>query len=583
MSTEDNVHRFIAIKVQEFLLVSSLPTSNDDNQAEKKKEIACDILEALDQLRTPEGRARDAEYFQQNGGVLTVATDLFMQWKSQLVIGEPPTPVSPAQSEQPEQPLRPTTPPSSDTNLLRLSLDQNKLFVSDLKKAYESFQDKCDPSPGNPQEIKLKLGQCDIFTPFLAAHVGVYDGRYKYHDVLVAASRFFLAGETNTQINVLARGIVLADAANAAAREYAAVDPRGAAYDALANLSDDKDNAPSNPLHQEPLAIAARKAANAFLGRGGEKSKAWISMCKLKGPCKTQAFLVAITVVQIKTIMLISVEMWKEKFEGATNRTDFFKDLEALGNAITGKSILGLSIAGLIEDVLVEGTFRKLSLAHANTLSQCWNNLNEDMTSKVWLPQYGIAEADSLILDNPSEPWTPPAVTQPIPRPYLSKDDKSMDMYRRTGVRLIVYTPRCLNVSEVLVESGYPKSRVLDLALALLCTSPTELGHSTTYSFIMDDYETIRAAAAQHLRPAGPSKKDKGGPITKILTTFDNKTEKFRNHHIFSNLLNDIQRGTTETLDLFAAHFQVLEEFVTSEGGNEDDGGEADENEYVQV
>lgn len=582
MSTDDIVHRLATIKLQELLLVSALP--KDAKHEERIREIVGDVLQALQQLRTPEETARDAEYFEQNGGILSLSGNSFEQWKSRLMIQEPPAPSQIL--VPPDIRTIPLPPPPSQPGLLYLSIEKNRRFLSDLQKAYENLKATLSAAPtgfGNPQEIKLELGQCDVFTPFLAAHVGVYDGRCKYHDVLVAGSQFFRIGETNTRIGVLAKGIVLANAAITVDSGYAAVDPRGAAYDALANLSDDKDNVPSNPLYQEPLAIAARDAANAFLGRGGEKSKAWISMSKLKGPCKTQAFLIAITIVQIKAMMLIRVKMWKEKFEGANNRTNFFKDLEALGNAITGKSILGLSIAGLIEDVLVDGTFRKLSSAHANTLSQCWCNLNEDMTSKVWLPQYGIAEADSLILENPGEPWTPPAATQPILRPYLSKDDTSMCLYRRAAVRSIVYTARCLNVSEVLVESGFPKGRVLDLSLALLCTSPTELGHTGTYSFIMDDYEAIRAAAAQHLRPAGPSKKDKGGPITKILTTFDSKTEKFQNHHIFSNLLNDIQRGTTETLDLFAALFQVLEEFVRSEGGNEDDGDEADENEHVQV
>ena len=258
----------------------------------------------------------------------------------------------------------------------------------------------------------------------------------------------------------LARGIAVARATNTANREYPAVDPRGAAYDALAHLSDNENDGSSlKPLYQAPLAIAAREATNAFLGRGGERNKAWLTIAKLKGPCKTQAFLIAMTMVQIKAMMLIRVEMWKKKFEGVDSRVEFFKDLEDLGTAITGTSILDLSIAGLIEDVLVEGSFRKLSSAHAKTLSKCWNNLNEDMTSKVWLPQYGIAEADSLVLENFDEPWAPPAVTQPILRPYLSKDDTSMCLYRRAAVRSIVYTPRALRVAQILVESGFPDDR----------------------------------------------------------------------------------------------------------------------------
>lgn len=574
MSDEDQVHRFIAIKLNELHLVSSEP--NDDNQVEKRKEITSNILKALGSLRTPEERASDGEYFEQNGGAEAIAKELFMEWKCQLMAQQPS-----GIRATPGPPL-PSPPPPSQPSLFRLSLDQNKLFFSDLKTTYNSLKDAYNPSTDIPQEIKLKLGQCDVFTPFLAAHVGVYEGRYKYHDVLKAGSRVLCIFETDFQVNALARGIAVASATDTANREYPAVDPRGAAYDALARLNDnEKDSSSLEPLYQHPFAVAARDATNEYNGKGGEQNKAWLTVSKLKGPCKTQAFNMVVTMVEIKTLMLIRVEMWKEKFE--SNRGDFFKQLEALGIAVTGKSVLVLSITELIENVLVEGTFQKLSSAQGKTLAQCWSYINEDMTSKVWLQQYGIAEADPLILDNYDEPWTPSAVTQPILRPYLSKDDKSMDMYRRAGVRLITYTSRCLNISKVLVGSGYPENRVLDFAFALPCTSPTELGHSTTYNFIMDDYETIRAAAAQHLRPAGPSKKDKGGPITKILTTFDNKTEKFRNHHIFSNLLSDIQRGSTETLDLFAALFQVLEEFVESEEDTEGEREETDENEQVQV
>ena len=99
----------------------------------------------------------------------------------------------------------------------------------------------------------------------------------------------------------------------------------------------------------------------------------------------------------------------------------------------------------------------------------------------------------------------------------------------------------------------------------------------------MGDDEAIRASAAQYLRPPGSDKKDKGGPVTKMLTTFENKTEKFRNHRVFSNLLNDIQRGTTETLDMFTTLFQVLEELNGSEELDEVERNETSQNEHVQV
>ena len=592
MSTEDIVHRLATIKLQELLLVSALP--KDAKHEERIREIVGSIQQALQQLRTPEEKARDAEYFEQNGGILALSGHTFEQWKSQLMIQEPPAPPSPPQSvasrpTTPGPPLPPSPPPPSQPSLLRLSIAKNKLFLSDLKEAYESLKIALSAESSTPaglrnsQEIKLKLGQCDVFTPFLVAHVGVYDGQYKYHDVLVAGSRILSIFGIDFQVNALARGIAVAKATNTTNRDYPVVDPRGAAYDALAKLSDDNDSSSLDPKYHDPLAIAAREATNAFNGRGGEKNKAWLMVSKLKGPCKTQAYLLVTTIVQIKTMMLIRVEMWKEKFEGVDSRAGFFKDLEALGIAITGKSILGLSIAGLIEDVLVEGTFRKLSSAHCRTLKQCWHNLNEDMTSKVWLPQYAIAEADSLVLENYHEPWGPPAVTQPILRPYLSKDDSSMGHYRRAAVRSVVYTPRALKVAQILVEAGFPEDRILELALALLCTAPSDLGNSAMYNFLMDDDESIRSDAAQYLRPAGPSKKDKGGPVTKMIITLENKAEKFRNHHIFSNPLNDIERGTTETLDTFTAIFQVLEDLIGSVEVDEVERNETGDNEHAQV
>lgn len=71
MSTDDIVHRLATIKLQELLLVSALP--KDAKHEERIREIVGDVLQALQQLRTPEETARDAEYFEQNGGILSLS------------------------------------------------------------------------------------------------------------------------------------------------------------------------------------------------------------------------------------------------------------------------------------------------------------------------------------------------------------------------------------------------------------------------------------------------------------------------------------------------------------------------------
>ena len=580
--------------------------------------------------RGPEGAASDNDYFAANGGLGALAGVSYLEWQSELALQEsdqqpePPRDPSPGRSlgensavHQAKEPsdeindetngptLRPrrtaTTLHQNDADdndndevvedgdvpapsALRLSVAQNDSALSDLKTAYDSRRASLnirDESTLNVQNessaIMLELVQCDLFNPFLMTYLGVYDPDTptKFHDVLVAGSELMHILQTNLEVGALAKGIVLADASNTANAEYPAAKLRAPAYDVLAILHSINDSTKLDPLFKHPLAIEARDATNKLLGKGGKKSKAWMKTSKLKGACKIQFALVGNLMVQIKTLMLISVDDWRAKFPG---RADFFKRLEAMCSATTGKPFLSLRITELIEETLVKGASMELSPEHERVRLEAWTNIAEDFTGKTWLPQYAIAEADPLELKNYDEPWTPPDVPQPVLRPFLSKDSQSTNVIRRSAVRSVVFTQRSLRVADVLMESGYPEERYLHLALAVLCLATSDLGNTQAYNFLMDDDAAIRAKATEYLRlPAPDDRSDKGGAVIKMLTTLDAKMETFRVHHVFVNLSDDVRNGTTSTLDRLSAYFERLAELAASEEESEDDesiGGE---------
>ena len=153
-----------------------------------------------------------------------------------------------------------------------------------------------------------------------------------------------------------------------------------------------------------------------------------------------------------------------------------------------------------------------------------------------------------------------------------------MNVIRRAAVRSVVFTQESWRVANVLVESGYPEDRLLHLPLSVLCLATSDLGNTQAYNFLMDDDAAIRAKAAEYLRlPNSGDRSDKGGAIIKMLTTLDAKLEKFRGHHVFVNLSDDVRNGTTSTLDRLSAYFERLAELAAPEEESEDDesiGGE---------
>lgn len=480
----------------------------------------------------------------------------------------PPPPLPPSPSPPPSPPSRPT-----DTDdVIPLAVKSSVAFTSSLKEVYDGHRPALGAVGGG---LPLEMGQCDLFTPLNVVLVGVFGGEKTFHDVLVAASQSLLLGGSTMEVSALAKGVVVARNTSQVDEDYPVVDIWGPASEALTKWNPNKkkdDDVVLDPLYQQPLAVAARNATKAYLGK--DDVEAWVGASKTPKASSTQSFVVASIVVQIKVMYLIKFSDWVREF-GKGKYAELFKSFARFGREITGNSIDDLNIVQIIECVLVKASKMDLSEEDETIELQFWRRMESDLSKKNWLEYFAIAEDDPLVLKDFDVPWAPAAPVDEVPtlsRPFLSKNDRKMDFHRRAAARYISYTARALQVAYELEPLGYPGD-ILELPLALLCAAPSDLGNKSKYNFLMEDQATLRTKSSEYLRPAG-AKKDKGGIVTEMLSTLSYKMKVFRDQYVFSNLLEDMDNGETSMLDRYSSYFGKFLSLVSM--GSDDEGARDD-------
>jgi len=381
--------------------------------------------------------------------------------------------------------------------------------------------------------------------------------RFSFQDIIVAGARFAQIVSMKQHIGSIAKQFVVLSSETKAARDYSVTDLSLPVCDTIGQSEKDDEiiadkEAERNRLSALPLAIAARKAAEST-------ERGWLHVAKTSQNCKTQINMVKHLVVLAKVLIQITFDVWKERC-CISNEPDrkFFEDVRLLGKKILGRSILSLTLSEIIGKVFVEASFRDLSDDEKSTVHKFWCRIKKDLASVVFAPEYRIAEAESLMVASPENPWTPPVNVPVLSDPKFGSTDKAGAKKRRACVKFIVYAERAYQQAEAMIPYGYPEDRLLDLPLAVLCLSPSEVDIGK-YDFLMST--EIQSKAVSLL--------SKSGHVTRMLQMLDTKSKSFNNNYEFIDIAPDLRNGTNSALDLVTAFLDA------ASGGSEGDFGEA--------
>ena len=571
-------------------LINLLLHDKELDPAFVKSRIKCLTTEAADcasVLRSTEGKARDANYFQKHGDAFAIAIkehgELRIDHLAQedgegdsgrRTSGSPaqspprsprsPTPQSPSRSSTTESPstatptLTPTPTPSSKKSPPKppgdpplTQTNPGQALLNKTVGICEEFEMELDDAYEDPNARSLVHGQFDPNTPLLLVLAGVLGlrgrsmaRRYSFNDVLVMISKYVRLTQKKRDIGSIAKKIAKLDAQSKASNDYYVIDLTQPVYTVLNQAEEDEAaianvQAERDRLASLPLAVAAQEVT------GGREH--WLQESKTSSACGTQSTIVTFIAVFIKVLMQITFDEWEQSFKGARDQqANEFQDIRLFGEKIFGGPIGQLSIADIFSKVLVEASYQDLSEEEKKTESAMRARLQKDMVSRKMLPYFEIAESESLVMA--SDVWTPPeSGALNLGNPHFSRKDTVGDKRRRSGAKYLLHALMSRRVGEAMVPFGFSASQTFEFGLSILCVSPTEIDRDK-FNFLGSDDVSILA----------PTLLAKNGTVPKMLAMFTKKMKSFGKNYEFLDIVDDRRNKTRSMQELVTAYIDKM-------------------------
>ena len=477
--------------------------------ASVKSRIKCLATEAADcvsVLRSTEGKARDANYFEKHGDEFTLAMKEHGEWRVDHLVregdeddrsgpsGSPAqSPPRSPRSPEPQSPSRSSTtdptPTPMPTPLPQKSpprtpgdptqTNPGQALLNETVGICEEFEMVLDDVYEDPNASSLVHGQFDPNTPLLFVLAGVLGlrglamaRRYSFNDVLVMISKYARLTQKKRDIGSIAKKIAKLDAQSKASNDYSVIDLTQPVYTVLNQAEEDEAaianvQAERDRLASLPLAVAAREVT------GGREH--WLQESKTSSACGTQSTIVTFIAVFIKVLMQITFDKWEQLFKGSRDQqANEFQEIRLFGEKIFGGPIGQLSIADIFSKVLVEASYLDLSEEEKKAESTMRARLQKDMVSRKMLPYFEIAESESLVMASEEDVWTPPENgALNLRNPHFSRKDTVGDKRRRSSAKYLLHTLMSRRVGEAMVPFGFSASQTFEFGLSILCVSPT--------------------------------------------------------------------------------------------------------------
>lgn len=623
---EDFIHRTVERNVHLINLVQCEKDILPEARAERVRKISSEIRKCMAKLRSEDGKARDKEYYGQEGNdSLSMAATAHAKWcdnhqhlfdngevesisavdnggevesisgssqeeaqtlppPSPLVPSEPP--VSPPREPQPELELEVVsadglateseTESEAQPSPLDLAIETNNNFEAAIEDAL-----LCDES----QEGHTHHMVAERFDPCTPALLVVCDvvgarglqaaRRSSFNDIIAAGSRYGQITQTKNIIGPIARSIATLRAKSKANADYGGIDHTKPVCVALNSVEESEQvdvdaESEIGRLSSQPHVVAASAAAKRI-------GKNFMQIAKSGRHCQTQDTIITSQVVCAKTFVQITFDVWVDR----CGRDDWclFQRFRQFSEKTYGGKVGSLTLDLIVSKVLVEASFQQLSADDQRTAAEFASRLKRDISSTAFLAEVQIAESDPLILSNPDQPWKPPVLSTPLTNPHFGRNDGTGQKRRRIMAKHFFYTMFSRLFGHTITSFGFPEERVLDLSLAVLCTAATKIDEGK-YGIFMSSPSTVRSKAPVLLK--------RNGDIDSILNAFDTKTTAFRNNYEFMDIAPDLLGGTTKTLDVVSAFldraFAVEGNDVVVVGeSNRDNGAENEEQQQVQI
>lgn len=577
------------------------------------RSLTTEAADCASVLRSTEGKARDANFFEKHGDAFTLAIKEHEKWRvdhlaqedgeegqsenqtSESSVQSPPrsptspTPQSPTSTTDPvttptptPAPLPPASPPKTPSDPPLTPKNIGQALLNEAVGICEELESALDDAYDDPNASSLVHAEFDPCTPLLLVLAGVLGlrglamaRRYSFNDVLVMASRYAKLTQKKRDIGKIAKKIAKLDAETKASNDYSDIDLTQPVC-AVLNQAEEDETVIANVqaervrLTSDPLAVAAQ-----IVTGGGEY---WMQESKTSSACGTQSTIVQFIVVFIKVLMQIPFDEWEKMFKGAREQyANEFQEIRLFGEKIYGGPIGQLSLADIFSKVLVEASYQDLSEEEKKTEAAMRARLQKDMVSRKMLPFFEIAESESLVMASEEVVWTPSQNgTLNLSNPHFSRKDNSGDKRRRSGAKYLLHAFMSRRVVEAMVPLGFSASQTFEFGLSILCVSPTAIDRDI-YNFLgSDDVSTL-----------APTLLAKNGTVPMMLAMFTKKKKSFGKNYEFLDIADDRRDGTRSMRELVTAYIDMMIGNESGKGANtaapSETGGEENAEEEADV